>query len=78
MCLEIYDLDPEIFFCAPELAWQTALKRTKVKLYLLTDIDMLIAVEKGTRWGICHYLYRYAKGNDKCMKDFDKNNEFLY
>ena len=27
MCLEIFALDPAHFFSAPELAWQTALKR---------------------------------------------------
>ena len=37
------------FLTAPALAWQTALKRTKVKLDLLTDIDMLLMVEKGIR-----------------------------
>ena len=34
------------FLSAPELAWQAALKETKVKLDLLTDIDMLLMVEK--------------------------------
>ena len=38
MCLEIYDLDPEKFLPALELTWQVALKKTKVKLDLLTDI----------------------------------------
>ena len=42
MCLKIYDLDPAKFISAPGLAWQAALKKTKVKLYLLTDIDMLL------------------------------------
>ena len=39
MCLEIYELDPAKFLPAPGLAWQAALKKTKVKLHLLTDID---------------------------------------
>ena len=38
---------------APGLAWQACLKKTGVKLELLTDIDMLLMVEKGTRGGIC-------------------------
>ena len=46
MCLEIYELDPAKKFSAPGLAWQAALKKTKVKLGLLTDIDMLLMVEK--------------------------------
>ena len=41
MCLKVYYLDPVKFLSAPGLAWQAALKRTEVKLELLTDIDML-------------------------------------
>ena len=47
MCLEIYELDIARSLTAPELAWQAALKNTKVKLDLLTDIGMLLIVEKG-------------------------------
>ena len=47
MCLEIYELDPTKSIPAPGLAQQTALKQTGVKLDPLTDIDMLIMVEKG-------------------------------
>ena len=46
MCLETYELDRTRFLIAPGLAWQAALKKTKVKLDILTDIDMLIMVEK--------------------------------
>ena len=46
MCLKIYHLDPAKFFSAPGLAWQAALKKTEVKLELLTHIDMLLMVEK--------------------------------
>ena len=41
-----------IFLPAPGLAWQACLKMAKVELQLLTDIDMLLTVEKGTRGGI--------------------------
>ena len=48
MCLEIYKLYPAKFLSALRLAWQAALKKTKVRLDLLTDIDdMLLIVEKG-------------------------------
>ena len=78
MCLEIYELDPAKFLSAPGLAWQAALKKTKVKLDLLTDIDMLLMVEKGIRGGICHSIYRYAKANNKYLKDYDKNQQSSY
>ena len=47
MYLEIYELDPARFLTAPGLAWQAALRNTKVKLDLLTDIDMLLMVKEG-------------------------------
>ena len=33
---------------------------------------MLLMIEKGLRGGICHYMYRYAKVNNKYMKFYDK------
>ena len=49
ICLKIYKLDPAKFLSAPGLAWQVALKKIKVKLDLLTDIDLLLMVEKGIK-----------------------------
>ena len=46
MCFKIYELDLAKFLSAPVLAWQAALKRPKVKLDLLTDVDMLLMIEK--------------------------------
>ena len=46
MCLEIYELDPAKFLSAPGLAWQAAFKKTKVKLDLLSDINMKFLVKK--------------------------------
>ena len=72
MCLEIYELDLACFFTAPGLAWQAALKETKVKLDLLNDIDMSLLVEKGIRGGICQAIHRYANANNKYMNDYNK------
>ena len=49
LCLENYNLDPAHYCTAPGLAWDAALKITKVKLELLSDIDMFLMVEKGIR-----------------------------
>ena len=46
-CIEIYELDPAHFLSAPGLAWKACLKKTKVELELVIDIDMLLMVEKG-------------------------------
>ena len=66
------------FLSAPALAWQTALKKGKVTLDLLTDINTSLMVEKGIKGGIYHSLHQYAKANKKYMKDNDKNKESLY
>ena len=76
-CIEIYGLDPSYFYSAPGLAWQACLKKTEVKLELLTDIDMLLMIEKGIRGGMCQSTHRYAKANNKYMKN-DKNIESSY
>ena len=53
MCLEKYQLDSVYFVSAPGLAWQACLKKTGVKLELITDYDMILMIEKGIRGGIC-------------------------
>ena len=79
MCIKVHELDPAHFLSAPGLAWQASLKKTNVKLELLADVDMLLMVEKGIRGGICHAIYRYAKANNKYMKNYnnDKEESFL-
>ena len=44
LCLKIYHLDHVKSLSAPGLARQMALKKTEVKLKLLTDIDILLMV----------------------------------
>ena len=48
MCLKRYELDPARFLSVVGLACQPDLKKTKVRLDRLTDIYMLLMVEKGT------------------------------
>ena len=69
ICLENYKLDPAHYFTAPSLAWDACLKMTNVKLELLTDIDMLLMVEKGIRGGVSMVSTRYSKANNKYMGD---------
>ena len=73
-----YELDPAHFVSAPGLAWQACLKKTGVNLELLTGIDMLLMVEEGIRGGMCQAVYRYAKANNKYMKNYNKNIESSY
>ena len=77
-CLEVYELDPIQFLSLPRLAWQACLKKTNVKLELLTNYDMLLMIEEGIRGGICRSIHRYAKANNKYMENYDENKGSLY
>ena len=72
ICLKNYGLDPVHYYTAPGLAWDAMLKMTKINLELLSDVDMLLMVEKGIRGGISIISNRYGKANNKYMKDFNK------
>ena len=72
ICLNIYELDPVYFVSAPGLTLQACLKKTKVKLELLTDYHMILMMEKGIRGGICQSTYRQAKANNRYMKNYNK------
>ena len=74
MCIKEYELDPVYFLSLPGLAWQACLKKTNIELELLIDYHMLLMVEEGIRGGICHSIHRYAKANNKYMKNYNNNN----
>ena len=63
--LKIYHLDRVKFLSDPGLARKACLRKTEVKLELLTDTGMLLMVEKGIRGGICHAIHQCAKAYDK-------------
>ena len=58
MCFKIYELDLVYLVSVPRLAWQACLKKTEVKLELITDYGMILMIEKGIRGGICQATYR--------------------
>ena len=77
-CLEYYKLDPCHYFTSPGLSWDAMLKMTKIKLELMTDIDMFQFIEKGLRGGISYIANRYGEANNKYMKEYNEKAPSKY
>ena len=72
-------LGPAWYFSAPGLAWDATLKITKIRLELLSDLDMLLMIDSGIRGGIATISHRNAKANNEYMgTEFDPVEEFKF
>ena len=78
LCLKEYELDPTYFCTTSGLAMEACLKRTEVKIELLTDINMVLMFEKGLRGGISQAIQRHATANNKYMPSFNPNQLISY
>ena len=71
--------DPTHFYTAPRLAWKACIKKTKIRLELLLDPDMLLMFERGIRGGITQSVHRWAKANNPYMgSKFNPNEKVKY
>ena len=70
-CLKFYGLDLCHFFGSAGLSWDAMLKTTGVKFEKISNIDMYLFIEKGLKGGISYIAKRYAKVNNKYMKNYD-------
>ena len=77
-CLDYYGLDLCHYFSSPGLSWDVMLRKTKLKLDLISDIDMHLFIEKGMRGGISYIAKRHSKANNKYMKCYDSNKKSIY
>jgi hypothetical protein len=78
VCYKNYGLDCVYYYTAPSLSFDAMLKYTKIKLELLTDIEMFEFVESGIRGGISQISTRHAVANNKYMKEYDESKEDSY
>ena len=77
-CLKEYELGPAYFYTTLGLAMEACLKRTNLKVELLTDIDMVLMFEKGLRGEISQAIHRYAVANNKHMPSYDSQRLSSY
>ena len=64
VCLDNYSLDPAYFYMVSGLAWKACLKKTRIRLELLLDNDMLLMFKRGIREGITQSVHKWAKANN--------------
>ena len=78
LCLKDYDLDPTYFVSAPSLAFEAMLKMTKVKIELLTDIDMILMTEKAIRGSLTQAVRKHGIANNKYLFTYDKTKKSVF
>ena len=72
----IWILACSLSYCT-RISMESNLKKTKVKLNLLIDINMLPMVRKGIKNEACHAVHRFTKAYNKYEKDYNKNRYML-
>ena len=77
-CLNFYGLDPCHYFSSPWLSWDAMLKMAGVKLEQIFDKDKYLFIEEGLNDGISYIAKRYAKANNKYMKNYDPAKLSIY
>ena len=77
VCMEQYGLDPCHFYTSPGLSWSACLKKSRVCLELLCDIDQLNFIERGMRGGISQISHRYQRANNPLLgeKGYDPKQD---
>ena len=51
---------------------------TKVKLDLISDVEMYLFLEKGMRGGVSYFSKRYRKGNNKYLRSYEPKKPTKY
>ena len=78
VCMKHYMLDPAHYYTSPGLSWNAALKTTGIRLELLSDPDMLLMFERGTRGGVAMISHRHARANNPYMETYDRSQPTKY
>ena len=65
------------FVSTPNLAFETMLKMTNVKIELLTDIDIVLMAEKAIRGGLTQVVRKHGIANNKYVPTYDKTKKTI-
>ncbi|RLU19984.1 hypothetical protein DMN91_008543 [Ooceraea biroi] len=80
-CITSYGLDATYYYTLPGFTWDAMLKHTRINFELLTDIDMVMFIERGIRGGLIQCSNRYVRAKNTWshfqwvddVSDFDVN-----
>ena len=70
-CLDNYGVDAAHYYSAPGMAWDSALKMTKINLELFQTEEMYTFIEHSIRGGVTQISKRFAKANNPGCKVYD-------
>jgi hypothetical protein len=71
-------MDPLHYYTAPGMAWNALFKYTGYSQELITDPDMYLFCEQGICGGISMICNKYAKNNNKYIKEYNDKSSSTY
>ena len=78
VCLKHYKLDQAWYYTSTGLSWDALIKKTEIRLDLLSDITMILFIEAGIRGGVSMISNRYGKENNKYIENYNPNEESMF
>ncbi|RLU21121.1 hypothetical protein DMN91_005494, partial [Ooceraea biroi] len=77
-CIKSYGLDAAYYYTLPGFTWDAMLKHTSINFELLTDIDIVMFIERDIRGGLSQCSNRYARANNNYMESYDPSKPSPY
>ena len=70
-CFNYYKLDPVHYYTTPGLAWDAALRMSKITLELITDVGIYDLIDASIRGGVSMTSTRHARANNPSLPSYD-------
>ncbi|EZA48753.1 hypothetical protein X777_13146 [Ooceraea biroi] len=78
-CINSYGLDPAYYYTLPGFTWDAMLKHMRINFELLTDIDIVMFVERGIRGGLSQFRTGMRKLTiSTCSRTTHRNLHLIY